>query len=47
MLSDLIRQEWNYHRERPFGRLVQLFVARIFRGAETQTPRAWTLALAW
>ena len=32
MLSDIIRQEWDYHRERPFGRLVQLFVARIFRG---------------
>lgn len=32
MIRDLIRQEWNYHRERPFGRLVQLFVERIFRG---------------
>jgi hypothetical protein len=32
MIRDLIRQEWDYHRERPFGRLVQLFVERIFRG---------------
>lgn len=32
MIRDLIRQEWDYHRDRPFGRLVQLFVARIFRG---------------
>ncbi len=32
MLRELARQEWNYHRQRPFGRLVQLFVDRIFRG---------------
>ena len=32
MIRDLLRQEWDYHRERPFGRLVQLFVERIFRG---------------
>src|SRR6266496_969093 len=32
MLRELVRQEWDYHRERPFGRLVQLFVERIFRG---------------
>lgn len=32
MLSDLIRHEWEYYRQRPFGRLVELFVARIFRG---------------
>lgn len=32
MLRDLIQQEWNYHRQRPLGRLVQLFVERIFRG---------------
>src|SRR5215471_3120229 len=32
MVRDLVRQEWNYHRERPFGRLVELFVERIFRG---------------
>jgi hypothetical protein len=32
MLRDLIRQEWDYQRERPFGRLVRLFVERIFRG---------------
>jgi hypothetical protein len=32
MLGDLIRQEWDYHRQRPFGRLVQIFVERIFRG---------------
>lgn len=32
MLPDLIRQEWDYHRNRPFGRLVQVFVERIFRG---------------
>ena len=32
MIRDLIRQEWDYHRERPFGRLVKLFVERIFRG---------------
>lgn len=32
MFRDLIRQEWDYHRESPFGRLVQLFAARIFRG---------------
>jgi len=32
MIRDLLRQEWDYHRDRPFGRLVQLFVERIFRG---------------
>ena len=32
MLRDLIGQEWAYHRDRPFGRLVQLFAARIFQG---------------
>src|SRR5215472_3351585 len=32
MIRDILRQEWDYHRERPFGRLVQLFVERIFRG---------------
>jgi len=31
-MHGLIRQEWDYHRQRPFGRLVQLFVERIFRG---------------
>jgi hypothetical protein len=32
MLREIVRQEWDYHRERPFGRLVQVFVERIFRG---------------
>lgn len=32
MLGDLIRREWDYHRNRPFGRLVKVFVERIFRG---------------
>jgi hypothetical protein len=32
MIREIARQEWEYHRDRPFGRLVQLFVARIFRG---------------
>jgi hypothetical protein len=32
MIREIAHQEWEYHRERPFGRLVQLFVARIFRG---------------
>ncbi|HTS36195.1 MAG TPA: hypothetical protein VMH04_11010 [Candidatus Solibacter sp.] len=32
MIRDLIRQEWDYHRQRPFGRMVRLFVERIFRG---------------
>jgi hypothetical protein len=32
MLRDLISQEWDYHKRRPFGRLVQLFIERIFRG---------------
>src|SRR5215831_5812224 len=32
MIRDFARQEWDYHRERPFGRLVELFVERIFRG---------------
>ena len=32
MLRDLVRQEWEYYRERPFGRLVRLFVERFFRG---------------
>jgi hypothetical protein len=32
MMRDLLRQEWDYYRERPFGRLVQLFVERVFRG---------------
>jgi hypothetical protein len=32
MIREMVRQEWEYRRDRPFGRLVQLFVARIFRG---------------
>jgi hypothetical protein len=32
MIRELALQEWEYHRERPFGKLVQLFVERIFRG---------------
>jgi len=32
MLRDLIRQEYDYYRQRPFWRLVGLFVERIFRG---------------
>jgi hypothetical protein len=32
MIREIARQEWEYQRDRPFGRLVQLFVARIFRG---------------
>src|SRR5215467_2723688 len=32
MIRDFARQEWEYHRERPLGKLVQLFVERIFRG---------------
>jgi len=31
LLTDPIRHWWGYYRQRPFGRLVQLFVARIFR----------------
>jgi hypothetical protein len=29
---EAIRYQWEYYRERPFGRMVQLFTARIFRG---------------
>src|SRR6516225_6783979 len=32
MIGEIARQEWEYQRERPFGRLVQLFIERIFRG---------------
>jgi hypothetical protein len=32
LLPAAIRHQWAYYRERPFGRLVQLFAARIFRG---------------
>jgi len=32
MLREIIQQEWEYHRKQPFGRLVRLFVERIFRG---------------
>ena len=32
LLTDPIRHWWGYYRQRPFGRMVQLFVARIFRG---------------
>lgn len=32
MLSEIIRHQWEYYRERPFGRMVRLFVERIFRG---------------
>jgi hypothetical protein len=32
MIREILSQEWNYHRERPFGRLVRLFIERIFRG---------------
>jgi len=31
-LTDPIRHWWEYYRQRPFWRLVQLFLARIFRG---------------
>ncbi len=30
--TDAIRHNWEHYRQRPFGRLVQLFVERIFRG---------------
>src|SRR5215469_16170915 len=32
MIREIVRQEWEYRRDRPFGRLLQLFVERIFRG---------------
>ena len=32
MLREIIQHEWEYQREQPFGRLVRLFVERIFRG---------------
>jgi hypothetical protein len=32
MIREIVGQEWQHHRDRPFGRLVQLFVERIFRG---------------
>jgi hypothetical protein len=32
LLTDPIRHNWDYYKERPFGRLVRLFVERIFRG---------------
>ena len=32
MIREIARQEWEYHRERPFGKLVRLFIERIFRG---------------
>ena len=32
LLTDPIRHWWEEYRKRPFGRMVQLFVARIFRG---------------
>src|SRR5579864_6143108 len=32
MIREIARQEWEYHRDRPFLRLTRLFVARIFRG---------------
>ena len=32
MLSEAIQHQWEYYRERPFGRMVRLFVERIFRG---------------
>jgi len=31
-VTDPIRYYWDDYKQRPFGRLVQLFVARIFRG---------------
>lgn len=32
LITDPIRHNWEYYKERPFGRLVRLFVERIFRG---------------
>jgi len=32
MLSEAIQHQWEYYRERPFGRMVRLFGERIFRG---------------
>jgi len=32
LLTDPVRHWWEYYRQRPFGRMVELFVARIFRG---------------
>ena len=32
MLAEIIRHQWEYYRERPFWRMVELFVARMFRG---------------
>ena len=31
-LTEPIRHQWEYYRERPFGRMVGLFIERIFRG---------------
>jgi len=33
MLSEAIQHQWEYYRGRPFGRMVQLFGERIFRGS--------------
>jgi len=32
MLAEAIRCQWEFYRQRPFWRLVELFIARIFRG---------------
>lgn len=32
MIREIARQEWEYHRDRPFGRLVTLSFERVFRG---------------
>ena len=32
MLREIIQQEWEYQREQPSNRLVNLFMERIFRG---------------
>ena len=32
MLSEVVQHQWQYYRERPFGRMVRLFGERIFRG---------------
>ena len=32
LLTDPMRHWWEYYRQRPFGRMVELFVARMFRG---------------
>jgi len=44
-IADFLERKWEIYRERPFWRLVEVFVARIFRGAGDSDSEGMDLAV--